>query len=168
MYGASASGKETFIQNMVNSPTPAVLEQLGWSQKKIAACEESLKYIGQFYKDPITESRSQIMDRVPELLERADVILLKGQFVDFAANRLGALKKSLPLVKHRVILLQVDLDELNQRLIQKPWWKEDWDAAKFSADELDGIRAALDDKNLQITVIDANKSGGYKLIRSGW
>jgi hypothetical protein len=48
IFGDSAAGKETFIRAATSSVSSEVVSVLGWSTKAIAACEASIRWIGQF------------------------------------------------------------------------------------------------------------------------
>lgn len=118
IFGTSASGKETLINKLVNYKPAELIGRLVWKNKKIVACKESLDLIG----GELDDLREQILEEVPKLLAKSDVVLIKWQYVDSLAKRLQRLKELLPETKHRIIELKVEVDELIKRLPNKKLW----------------------------------------------
>ncbi len=134
VFGTSASGKETFIKNVPDDKL--LLEKLGWSNKTLAACLESLEHIGQFKNDPAINLRERILERVPILLNTAEVVLIKWQFVDSEASRPQRLRELTPQAKQRIILLETPKPELVERLAKKGWWHNYGNEESFIEAEL--------------------------------
>lgn len=120
VMGSSAAGKETFIRRAVQDD--ALADKLGMHSGAREACQASLEYIAQSPEDPIVAKREQILQQVPQLLEKAGVVLVKWQFVDSTAKRPDRLQRLLPDVIHRAIVLHPPEEELLGRLEQKKWW----------------------------------------------
>ncbi len=125
IYGASAAGKETFIRKIVSDNSLKIIDELGWSNRTIIACEESLKWVGQFDSDPKIEMRKQIPDLVTESLREKEniVLLIKGQDVDLEENLPLKLYGLLPNCIHSIVFLKADTEQLYTRGQQKIWWR---------------------------------------------
>ncbi len=163
IFGTSASGKETFIRNAANNQ-PA-LEALGWMGRPLAACQSSLKYIGQFDGDPIIEHRRKILEEVPLLLDSVEVVLIKWQSVDSWISLPQKLREGLPGVRHRIIELRASLPELEKRLKQKPWWTDYGHEKEFIGEELEEVsRTTKDLKGFDITVLSSSEADNYSKL----
>ncbi|HUD06836.1 MAG TPA: hypothetical protein VMR34_03020 [Candidatus Saccharimonadales bacterium] len=163
VFGASASGKETFIKHVTEDGPRKLLKRLGWENKLLACCSESLEYIGG---EP-SASRERIMDRVPELLQSADVVFIKWQYVDSQANRPQRLKKKLPKIKHRIISLLVSPDELLERLPSKPLWHNYGKERELISIELPLIAQSLRElSDFKTRFISSSKSGKYEVLKT--
>lgn len=136
VYGASGAGKETFIRDVLSGRRAAVAKQLGWLGRRVASCIPSLDYVGQSDDDQIIHLRSEIPDSVGLLLESSDVVLVKGQRVDFEAQRLDEVRERFPSCRHRIIVLSVSPEELAARLPRKRWWDDRHDPCRSAADDL--------------------------------
>ncbi len=163
VYGASAAGKETFI-HQVGGNSPELLKEFGWQQKHIGVCNESLQWVAQFPGDTIAEQkRPQLVQLLPRLARKYDVVLVKGQDIDLALGTPLTIKQQLPEAKHKIIFIDVALDELFQRVIHKPWWNgvlkraeaEGW--LKEQIDRLQDIRSQFD-----FVTINGDASGHYE------
>lgn len=165
VYGPSAAGKETFIKKIIGQPSASLLEQFGWIDKKIMASQTSLDHIGQFSNDPVVENREEIIKDVAELLQSSDVVLIKGQYVDFENDRPQRLKNLVPTATHKLVLFQTSLGELGKRLLNKKWWNDAYDLDKFSAHEKQFINDQI--KNLsgfEVIKVDSSQLGKYKIL----
>jgi hypothetical protein len=167
VFGNSAAGKESFIRYITSNKDERLLTSLGWQELKVTASEASMKYIGQFHGDLVTEQREQILTEVPELFENSDAVLIKWQTVDSESGRMQKLKNLLPNAQHRIILIVASNEELSERLPQKSWWDDD-DVAGFIAEENKYTVNEL--SNLQeeflVTKISGNSTGSYSLIEN--
>lgn len=123
VFGPSAVGKETFIKN---NKRLELLARLGWTNKNIIICNESIDWVAQEDNDE-NELRRQNLDKIIEVYSKNNsnsVILIKGQDLDFDNNTLNIVKESLPDDEHEIIFLYVDFDILYQRYMTKKWWNE--------------------------------------------
>lgn len=163
VYGASAAGKETFIRSVLGG-NPAVLKELGWQGKKLGACEESLHWVAQYPTDKAgEEKRYRLASLIPALAGQYDVILVKGQDVDLALGTPQKVRLLMPQAFHRIIFIDVGLDELFQRVIHKQWWdamtkraeEEGW--LEEQIDRLMDLRLTFD-----FTTIDGRAIGHYE------
>lgn len=136
IYGASGAGKETFIRDVVAGRRLSLAKQLGWLGKRVAPCIASMDYVGQSDDDPIIHLRGEIRESVALLLELSDVVLVKGQRVDFEARRLDELRERFPGCRHRIIVLAVSPEELAARLPRKRWWDDRHDPYRSAAEDL--------------------------------
>ena len=163
VFGASASGKETFIKHLLDNNPPELIKHIGWHDKTITACSESLEITGK----AVDTLREKILGKVPELLEKADVVLVKWQFVDSVAKRPQRLKELLPGVRHRVIELKVGMNELMKRLPNKAWWHDYGREKEHVTTELHWVSKYLEDLSgeFEIVSINSNKYGNYEFVR---
>lgn len=136
VYGASGAGKETFIGDVLAGRRPSLAKQLGWLGKRMAPCIPSVDYVGQSDDDQIIHLRSEIPGSVGLLLESSDVVLVKGQRVDFEAQRLDEVRERFPGCRHWIIVLSVSPEELAARLPRKGWWDERHDPYRSAAEDL--------------------------------
>ena len=126
IFGPSAVGKETFIKHIQDSKPVELLSRLGWADKNIVVCTESLDWIVQ-EDDDGNNLRRQDLDKTIEEYSKNNtnsVILIKGQDLDFDNNLLNKVKELLPNDEHKIIFLYVDFDILYQRYKTKKWWNE--------------------------------------------
>lgn len=160
VYGVSAAGKETFIQKVVEEQPEDLLERLGWLCKNIIASQASLKYIGHTDNDEVVEKRQEIEEEVPRLAEDNDVVLVKGQFVDYVAKRQAKLKKLLPSLQHKIIVLEVHPDHMPERLRQKAWWTDKEDPMDWTRGEKPLVDDLLEDlgRDFEIIRLDSSTS----------
>jgi len=127
VYGASAAGKETFIQNIMSNSeyTKAITSSLHWQNRHISVCKESLLWVAQFPGDTIAEQeRPKLISIIPKLAKRCDVLLIKGQDFDLSIDTPMVIKQLLPKATHRIVFVDVGLDEIYKRVIHKPWWNK--------------------------------------------
>ena len=164
VFGQSASGKETFIRKIQNDPTDYLLKVFGWGGKTISICEDSLNLIGQKEDDPIDNEREVILKRVPELLENADVVLIKGQDSDLKEGRprrLSILNKN---AKQRILFISIEAKDAFARWRNKSWWKEGMtinDAREWESEQL-SLLAGL--KDFEILRFHDGPKGDFKQI----
>lgn len=123
VYGASAAGKETFIRAVLAGQQPRIVKALGWQGKRLGACQESLEWVMQHPHDTAVEQkRHQLSGVIPRIAKRYEVVLVKGQDIDLSLGTPLLVKQKLPAARHRIIFIDVGLDELFQRVTHKPWW----------------------------------------------
>jgi len=160
VFGASASGKATFIKRIDDGKHERLCEQFGWKGQTVVACNESLELIG----GELDEQRECILDKVPVLLQNADIVLIKWQYVDSQHDRPQRLKRKLPNVRHRIISLDVSVDELVNRLPTKPLW-HNYDAEKnLISIELPIVLKSREElSDFDVTFIDSSASGNYEI-----
>ena len=126
VFGPSAAGKETFIKYIKNSKERELLARLGWANKNIVVCDESIDWIVQEDNDE-NELLRKKLNKVIEAYSKNNtnsIILIKGQDLDLDNNTLNAVKESLPNNEHEIIFLYVDFDILYQRYVTKKWWNK--------------------------------------------
>ena len=166
VFGESAAGKETFIKHIVKDKQTELLEEFGWQNKKAMACNASLRLIGA----RLSNKREKILDEVSKLLENAEVILIKWQFVDSKTNLPKRLKYKIPDVRQRIISLKVSPEELAERLPAKPLWSKygkTGEETKLVAHDLQVVRKSLQElSDFDTTTINSSKSGNYEIIRN--
>ncbi len=133
VFGTSASGKETYINGIVEEGKHA--DKFEYHDKKIAFAKSSIENIGHFDNDPILQKRTEIIEEVKNLLRNNDVVLIKWQFTDSEAGRVEALKTRFPDAKHKIVVLETSDADLSERLRKKPWWTEGDDTQKWIDEE---------------------------------
>lgn len=163
IFGTSAAGKQTFVKRVLTDKKLA--KKLGWENKTIVACQESLNLLGHVGNEEIVKARKSITKIVPKLLENADVVLIKWQYVDSHNLTPEKLKELLPMVQHKIILLKVEPDEAKQRLATKTWWKEFWDNTRFADREIEMVNKCIKQlsSDFDITILDSGKNKDYGL-----
>ncbi len=166
IYGASAAGKETFIRKIVSDKSLKIISELGWSNKTIIACEESMEWVGQFDGDPKIEKRKQIPYVVIENIKDKEniITLIKGQYVDLEENLPIKLYDLLPDCLHCIVFLKVDIEQLYIRVQRKIWWKSE-DTKEMSEQWLHDQMKLLKNisSRLPITVVNSNNEN-YHLV----
>ncbi len=123
-YGTSSSGKQTFIKNVLSDRKLA--EQLGWKDKSLTVCRESVDYPGDMNMPEVVRIRQNIPNYVSKLLESSDVVIIKWQYVDSYCETPQKLREMLPGVEHRLIELRASQEILIERLERKDWWRDKW------------------------------------------
>jgi hypothetical protein len=125
VFGNSGAGKETFIKDIVANHPSGLISLLGWRGKTIAAEPFSLFLIGKInFHDELTRQRYKILASVLDIINQADVILIKGKQVDLENKRPQKLKSMAPAASHSIIFLEVDIEENIERMKRKPWWSD--------------------------------------------
>ncbi len=167
VYGPSAAGKESLIKFLLSNEGADLRNKLGWAAKRVAQCAESINYIAHSDDDPALEKRNEIPQAVSKLLKDADVVLIKGQTVDFDANFPKGLKEALPIAHHKIILLSVEPGELAQRLVQKKWWSGLHNPYDYSKGEIEVQGRQIDSLRGEFEIInlDSSKNNGYEFIK---
>ena len=121
VYGASAAGKESFIRSVQADHTTR--KAFNWQDKRIVVCEESIEWVARSPHDSIAErERRKLADIILRLARTNEVVLIKGQDVDLSLGTPFDVRRQLPVAIHRIIFIDVGLDELFQRVVRKPWW----------------------------------------------
>jgi len=126
VFGPSAAGKETFINYIARHEPTELLARLGWLNKKIVVCAESLAWVQQAENDGNAERRKNLIKVIEEYSQnnKNSIILIKGQDLDLHNDALKIVKELLPNEEHEVIFLDVRFDILYQRYMTKKWWKK--------------------------------------------
>ncbi|MFZ2310884.1 MAG: hypothetical protein WAW11_05065 [Patescibacteria group bacterium] len=126
VFGPSAVGKETFIKYINDNKPEELLTRLGWVNKDVVICNESLDWVAHEDGDK-NELLRKKLDKVIEEYSKKNtnsIILIKGQDLDFDNNTLNKVKESLQNDEHEIIFLYVDFDILYKRYVSKKWWNE--------------------------------------------
>jgi hypothetical protein len=126
VFGPSAVGKETFIKYVYNDKPSELIDRLGWGDRKVIICEESLAWVVQEENDG-NEALRKNLDKIIQGYSASNtnsIILIKGQDLDFNSNHLNNVKKYLPDDCQEIIFLYTDFDILYNRYIRKKWWNK--------------------------------------------
>ncbi|HSX47860.1 MAG TPA: hypothetical protein VLF63_03730 [Patescibacteria group bacterium] len=165
VFGTSSAGKQTFINAVLTDSNLAI--RLGWKNKKVTLCRESVNYPGDLSMPKIVKIREQIPKFVQKLINTYDVVLIKWQYADSYINTPLKLKHAIPEAKHRIILLVAPEDELKDRLNKKDWWQNKWNSVSDLVDDeiilVDKFIAELKNE-LEITILASGKDEGYKEV----
>lgn len=126
VFGPSAVGKETFINYIKNNQPTELLVGLGWINKNIVVCDESINWVVQDDNDGNELLRKKLNKVIKEYSKNNtnSIILIKGQDLDLDNNTINIVKESLLTDEHEIIFLYVDFDILYQRYTTKKWWNE--------------------------------------------
>ncbi|MEO6761704.1 MAG: hypothetical protein ABI220_05035 [Candidatus Saccharimonadales bacterium] len=157
VFGVSASGKETFMKSLIQSPQLA--RQFGWDGRKIVICKESLVNLGS-----LDESRTSIINEVSALFGTNDVVLIKWQYGDSLLQTPQKLQEMFPNAKHSIIVMNVNDTEQVKRLRTKPWWHDMGSEIEFIASENKLVNQSVAELATTFTVIHLNASKGYTPI----
>lgn len=170
VYGASAAGKATFIKSVL-AGNPTIAGEFAWEGKKVGVCQESLDWVAQYPGDVVAESnRLRLKSIIPTLAKSYDVVLVKGQDIDLALSTPQVVRQILPQAIHRIIFIDVGLEELFQRVIHKSWWDDTIRRAEeegWLEEQIDRLMDLRD--SFEFTVIDGRATGHYEeedLIRN--
>ncbi len=166
VFGVSASGKETFIRKVIDERPSDLLDQFSWNGKKIAASQVSIDVIGSYGNDDTKEKRKELEKEVVGLVRQNDVVLIKGQYIDYKAQRQVKLKTLLPDCKHKIVVIRVQTHDLPERLTSKPWWDKSEDPMKWTKGEQELVADLLKDlsQDFQVITINGNKDSHYEII----
>jgi len=167
VYGSSSVGKESFILTILENKPLDLIESLGWKNKQIILCSESIEWVVQYEEDPLGDKREKIPQIVVNLSNNSEnsVILIKGQGLDRRNNRLLKLKEKLPDQKHRIIFLHADIDEIFKRVKTKEWF----DPKERTKDDLkEWLKSQIGylqklQNDFEITVIYSNPKQNYQI-----
>jgi hypothetical protein len=125
IFGNSASGKETFINEAINKKLGNIFDTLGLSNSKLVKISASTSYIGQYDGDPIVEKRQLIIPQVDKAFKDKDVTaLIKWQDVDEDSKIPKILYEKYPNIRHIIFYLHVESDILWNRVSRKQWWED--------------------------------------------
>lgn len=164
IFGTSAAGKHTFIKQVLADED--LQARLGWGNKVIAPCQESIDLLGHVGDKQIVSARKSIAGSCTKLLNNADVVLIKWQYVDTHNSTPQKLKELFPSAKHRIILLKTESQEIKERLATKTWWKEFWNDTSFSDNEREMVAKCIKQlsSDFEIITLDSSKDRDYPLI----
>jgi len=160
IFGPSAVGKETFINYIKNNQPEELLARLGWVNKNIVVCDESINWVVQGDNDENELFRKKL-NKVIEKYSQDNtnsIILIKGQDLDFDNNTLNAVRESLLNDEHEIIFLYVDFDILYQRYVTKKWWNETMtrDVCKDWAKEQINLLIRHQNSSFKIKALDSS------------
>lgn len=177
IFGESATGKKTFIENIINKRLE-ILEDLDLLNKKIDVVKRTIEKNTSSYDDVINEkTRHQIiLENIKSFVENStyDILLLKGQSNDMDiryGNTLREVALLYPDIEKEIYLLEVkDMDLLYNRIINKDWFKADFEkySKVFPREWIDGAvlrhrEQVYSYMDLGYEIIDIDSTNGYKL-----
>lgn len=177
IFGESATGKKTFIENIINKNLE-ILEELDLSNKKIDIVKRTIEKNTSSFNDGTSErTRHQIiLEHIKTFVENDnyDILLLKGQSNDMNVrygNTLREVALLYPGIEKEIYLLEVkDMDLLYNRIINKDWFKADFEkySKVFPREWIDGAvlrhrEQVYSYMDLGYEIIDIDLTNGYKL-----
>ncbi len=181
IFGESATGKKTFIENILNGKLN-ILEDLELNNKKIDVVRRTIdKNLSSFNDISNEKSRHQIiLEEINGFIknDNYDVLLLKGQSNDMD-DRYGNTLKSVailfPEIEKEIYLLEVkDMDLLYNRIQNKNWFKANFEkySSIFPREWIDDAvikhrEQVYSFSNLGYKITDIDSTNGYKLSNLG-
>jgi len=168
VFGNAAVGKETFIRLVAGKKDKKLLHDLGWQDAGFHIVEESIEWVA--YDND--HSHRGKRDTLPEVirkkaessLNKKQVFLIKGQFVDLEAHRPEKTVGLLPSEIHRVLYLDAPPEDMFERLQKKPWVKESFTISrvkKLLRYEINMLKKL--DSTISLTVVESGNSYQYKI-----
>jgi len=131
IFGESATGKKTLIENLLNNNS-SIRSELGLQNKKIEVLKLTIEETNESFDDKNSEviRNNRILNEVENFTKSdSDVLLIKGQANDMDdryGNTLRTFAERFSQLDKEILLLEVeDLDLLYNRIINKSWFKED-------------------------------------------
>lgn len=162
VFGCSASGKETFIKNVMSNNS-TINDKLNIDYKHTHVIHESINLISMHTGDSIEQERENIPNLVIELSNNLNdsIILIKGQNSDIRNNLVYLLKEKLPDAIYEIIYLHADLEILIDRVKKKPWFDESRGFDKYIKSISDTLHYMECFQGFNITYIESNEE--YKI-----
>ena len=178
IFGESATGKKTFIENILNNNLD-ILEDLELNDKRIDVVKRTIeKNLSSFEDISNEKSRHQIiLEEINNFInnDNYDVLLLKGQSNDMDnryGNTLSEVAVLFPNTEKEIYLLEVkDMDLLYSRIQNKDWFKVDFEkySKMFPREWIDNAvirhrEQVYSYQDLGYNITDIDSTNGYKMI----
>jgi len=179
IFGESATGKKTFIENILKKSDNELLSDLNLIDEKISVVERTInKNVSSFDDKENEKSRHEIiLEEINNFINNNnyDILLLKGQSNDMD-NRYGNTLKEVamlfPEIEKEIYLLEVkDMDLLYNRIQNKDWFQVDFEnySKIFSREWIDGAvirhrEQVYSYQDLGYNITDIDSTNGYKMI----
>lgn len=179
VFGESATGKKTFIENILNKSENELLSDLNLIDEKISVVERTInKNVSSFDDTENEKSRhQQIIESIDYFINNSDdtILLLKGQSNDMDnryGNTLREVALLFPEIEKEIYLLEVkDMDLLYNRIINKDWFKVDFEnySKMFPREWIDNAvikhrEQVYSYQDLGYKITDMDSTNGYKMI----
>ena len=181
IFGESATGKKTLIENLINQSDKELITELKLSDLKLDVVKRTInKDISSFNDKSNEKSRhEQIIEAITRFtISDNDVLLIKGQSNDMD-NRYGNTLRKVailyPEIEKEIYLLEVkDMDLLYSRIQNKDWFKLDFEnySKTFPREWIDGAvirhrEQVYSYMDLGYKITDIDSTNGYKLSNLG-
>jgi len=181
IFGESATGKKTFIENVINNTNPDLLLKLGLDNKNIDIVKRTISKNISSFNDVSSEKtrHEQILIDIKNFINNNEneILLLKGQSNDMDdryGNTLKTVALLYPEIEKEIYLLEVsDMDLLYNRIINKDWFKKDEEAYQklFPREWINSAvpkhrEQVYSYMNLGYKITDIDSTNGYKLFDS--
>lgn len=164
VFGCSASGKETFIKNILKKEAFGIEHVLKIDTNRAYIVKPSIQLISKCSKDNINYQRNLIIDEIIKLNNKFDdsFFLIKGQNFDIRNNIVEKLTNKLPDIEYEIVFLNANVKVLIDRVKRKDWFDETRGFREYieSIDRTLGYMKNLN--NYKITYIDSTNE--YKVI----
>jgi len=182
IFGESATGKKTFVENIISNSNPELLCELGLADKKIDIVKRTIdKNLSSFDDLSNEKSRHQIiLEEINNFInnDNFDVLLLKGQSNDMDiryGNTLREVALLYPEIEKEIYLLEVkDMDLLYNRIQNKDWFKEDFKkySCMFPREWIDSAvirhrEQVYSFSDFGYTITDIDSTNGYTISNLG-
>lgn len=182
IFGESATGKKTFIENVINNTNPDLLLKLGLDNKNIDIVKRTVSKNTASFNDVSSEKtrHEQILIDIKNFINNGEkeILLLKGQSNDMDdryGNTLKTVALLYPEIEKEIYLLEVsDMDLLYSRIINKDWFKKDKESYQnlFPREWIDNAvpkhrEQVYSYMNLGYKITDIDSTNGYKLCNLG-
>lgn len=179
VFGESATGKKTFIENILNKSNMELLTDLNLVNEKINVVQRTInKNISSFDDKENEKSRhQQIIENISNFINNSDdtVLLIKGQSNDMDnryGNTLREVAMLFPEIEKEIYLLEVkDMDLLYNRIQNKDWFKVDFEkySKMFPREWIDNAvirhrEQVYSYQDLGYNITDIDSTNGYKMI----
>jgi len=179
VFGESATGKKTFIENILNKNNAELLSDLNLVEEKINVVQRTInKNVSSFDDKENEKSRhQQIIDNISNFINNSDdtVLLIKGQSNDMDnryGNTLREVAMLFPEIEKEIYLLEVkDMNLLYNRIQNKDWFKVDFEkySKMFPREWIDNAvirhrEQVYSYQDLGYNITDIDSTNGYKMI----
>lgn len=182
VFGESATGKKTFILNLLNNKNPQLKQMLGIFDNEVSVSQCTIDENNASFDDVTNEQnrRTEILKSIENFLQSNNnsTLLLKGQCNDMDERYGNTLKEcalKYPNVEKSIVLLEVsDLNLLYNRIINKDWFKEDEErySKLFPRQWIDNAvikhrKQVMDYEKYGYKITTIDSTNEYRIIKTG-
>lgn len=180
VFGESATGKKTFIENILSNKNN-IRNNFKLNNIKITALKRTILTSEEDKKETISRHDAIISGIQDFLNSNYDLLLIKGQTNDMEfelkdINKQNTLMKSIDMfsnIEQEIILLEIPDNDLSYyRMTQKDWWQEDPEKYKkmIPRKKWDALVVKHKDKVFSFkkyvsNIYEIDTTKGYKLIQ---
>lgn len=180
IFGESATGKKTLIENLMNNPNSEFAIQLGLENEKLSVVEKTVFNNLSSFDDMNNEKvrHTQIVESIKNFIceENNSILLIKGQSNDMDeryGNTLKITALMYPETEKEILLLDVqDHDILYTRIVNKDWFLADKEkySKMFPREWLDNSvekhkNTVYSYKSLGYKITEIDSTNGYEIVK---